>query len=129
MTVPKWFWTSLFLNYIYLHILDAIITIIAVQSGLGVELNGVFKNLTGQYSLYTAMGIKIISVIIVMYIVYRMNEDYYKKGTMFTFFGTKFQATTFIYVGLVMINLTYYLIVLNGFIVLLYPSLAPLKSG
>lgn len=129
MSAPRWFWTALFLNYIFLQILDAIITIIAIQSGKGVEINGVFKTLTSQYSLYTAMCIKVIVVIIVMYIVYRMNEGYHQKGTTYTYFGVQIKATTVIHFGLLMINLTYYLIILNGLIVLLYPSLAPLKSG
>lgn len=116
---------GLCLNFIILNLLDAIITITVLQQGLGAETNGFIAYSIRTFSLYPTMISKILIITVAMYIIYRLDGSY----DSFSFWKYNIKGISIIYAGLVLINLTYYLVVINGLIAIFFPTAALFKAN
>lgn len=110
-------------SFIILNLLDAAITIYVIEKGVGLEQNGILGLISQNSSLYHAMAIKIFTSISVMGVIYL--TEYYDALTIK---GFRIEGIKLVYYGLVLVNSAYFLIVVNGLIVLFLPAYAPLKS-
>ncbi len=115
---------GLCLSFIILNLLDAAITIYVIEKGMGLEQNGILGLISQNSSLYHAMAVKMFTVISIMGIIYL--TEYYDTMTVK---GRKIEGIKIVYYGLVLVNSAYFLIVINGLIVLFLPAYAPFKTN
>lgn len=112
------------LSFIFLNLLDAVITIYVIETGIGIEQNGILGLISQNSSLYHAMVVKMFTAISIMGIIYL--TEYYDTLTVV---GYRIEGIKLVYYGLVIVDSVYFLIVINGLIVLFFPTFAPFKTN
>ncbi|MDD5454185.1 MAG: DUF5658 family protein [Candidatus Ratteibacteria bacterium] len=111
------------LLYVVLNILDVILTLAVVQNGKGTEINGFLNYYAERISFMNTMVLKIVAVAVAMYIIYSLRDKYDDINIK----GKKIEGIDIITSVLILINIIYILIVINGLIVFFFPAYAPFK--